>query len=464
MAGSQHNGVDAAIALLLALVAHDGEAKASELRREIGAPRASFHRIVRTFAAAGILEAPRGLVRVGSLARAFVEAHVEAAKREDDLRVPRGSRLDRRPPVSRTAEAAEEGVVALSKPNILRRATRFRIGFSNASMDNLWRVALVHTIEYAAASLDERIERLTVLHAHDDAHQQEADIERMIAGGVEGLIVSAVAPRMIGGAVARAMARGIAVVLVDRGVEPNVPHTSFVTADDATIGRLTALWLAETLEGRGAILLLAGDCTAEPARMRLTAAQAVFSRFDGIHILATQWTGWRREKGRDIVRAALERWGSKITGVWCDSGLQGAGSLQAFIDAGYRVGEIPPHTGGDLNLAYKLAIRSRTPLAAVDFPPSMGIKALEVLLAALRGAWTPRSIKVASEIIVTKGAATRSISPDRWAEDHVRWDLPDDLVLASGLGPAYNPRSFRIHYPGNVYNRSAARGQARAPA
>ena len=45
----------------------------------------------------------------------------------------------------------------------------------------------------------------------------------------------------------------------------------------------------------------------------------------------------------------------------------------------------------------------------------------------------------------------------------MRWDLPDDLVLASGLGPAYNPQSFRIHYPGNVYNRSAARtGGARA--
>jgi ribose transport system substrate-binding protein len=464
VAGSQHNGVDAAIALLLALVAHNGEAKASSLRREIGAPRASFHRIVRTLATAGILEAPRGLVRAGPLARALVAAHAEAVKREDDLRAPRGSRLDRRPPVSRTAEAMERGPVALSRPSVLSRASRFRIGFSNASMDNLWRVALVHTIEYAAASLGERIEWLTVLHAHDDAHQQEADIERMIAQGVDGLIVSAVAPRMVGGAIAKAMARGIAVVLVDRGVEPDVPRTSFVTADDAAIGRLTALWLAERLEGKGAIVLLAGDCTAEPARMRLAAAQSVFSRFDSIHVLATQWTGWRRETGRDVVRAALQRWGSAIAGVWCDSGLQGAGSLQAFIDAGYRAGEIPPHTGGELNLAYKLAIRSRTPLAAVDFPPSMGIKALEVLLAALRGSWTPTSIKVASEIIVTKGAATRSISPDRWAEDHVRWDLPDDLVLASGLGPAYNPRSFRIHYPGNVYNRSAAQGQSRRPA
>jgi ribose transport system substrate-binding protein len=462
VAGSQHNGVDTAIALLLALVEHNGEAKASALRRQIGAPRASFHRIARTLAAAGMLETPRGRVRVGPLAAALVAAGAEAVKKEDGLRAPRGSRPDRSPPVSRSAEAKEQGPVALSRPSVLRRAARFRIGFSNASMDNLWRVALVHTIEYAAASLDERIERLTVLHAHGDAHQQEADIERMIAQGVDGLIVSAVAPHRVGAAIAKAMARGVAVVLVDRGVAPDVPRTSFVTADDATIGRLTAVWLAERLDGKGSILLLPGDGTAEPAQIRLAAAQSVFSRFGGINVLATQWSGWHRETGREIVRAALERWGSEIAGVWCDSGLQGAGSLQAFIEAGHRAGEIPPHTGGDLNLAYKLAIRWRTPLAAVDFPPSMGIKALEVLLASLRGSWTPSSIKVASEIIVTKEAATRSISPDRWAEDHVRWDLPDDLVLASGLGPAYNPQSFRIHYPGNVYNRSAARGQAGA--
>ena len=97
--------------------------------------------------------------------------------------------------------------------------------------------------------------------------------------------------------------------------------------------------------------------------------------------------------------------------------------MQAFIDAGRRAGEIPPHTGGDLNLAYKLATKWKIPLAAVDFPPSMGIKALEILLGALRGAWTPSSVRVASPVIVTKGARTRSIVPDRWAEDHVSLGL-----------------------------------------
>ncbi len=462
MAGSQRNGVDAAIALLLALVAHDGEAKASILRREIGAPRASFHRIVRALATAGLVEAPRGRVRVGPRVAAFIGAHADMVKREDDLRGPRSANPYGSPAVSRTAEAAERGRIALSRPMAACRSACFRIGFSNASMNNPWRVALVHGVEYAAAHLRDRIERLTVLHAQDDAGRQQADIERMIARGVDGLIVSAVAGKATGEAIRDAMAGGVAVVLVDRGVEASIPRTSFVTSDDAAIGRLTALWLAERLDGVGSIFLLPGDGAVEPARTRLAAARAVFDKFPRIEALGIEWTGWRRETGRSIMREAIARYGGGIAGVWCDSGLQGAGSLQAFVDAGFRPGEIPPHTGGDLNLAYKLAIRSRTPLAAVDYPPSMGIKALEVLLTSLQGGWTPNSVKVESDVIITQGAATPSVSPDLWAEDHVRWDLPDDLILASGMGPSYNPRRFRIHYPGNVYNRSAARAPARA--
>ena len=73
--------------------------------------------------------------------------------------------------------------------------------------------------------------------------------------------------------------------------------------------------------------------------------------------------------------------------------------MQAFSDAHYRAGEIPPHTGGDLNLAYKLAIRHRVPLAAMDYPPAMGAVAVETLHATLRGDWVPRSVQVASEVI-----------------------------------------------------------------
>src|SRR5271167_3875120 len=180
MAGSQRNGVDATIALLLALARHNGEARASILQREIGAPRSSFHRIVRTLTATGILESPRGLLSVGRIAESLIAANAAALSREGGGRTPRGSRSGRRPTVSRTAEALDPGRVALSRAITPRRPARFRIGFSNASMDNSWRVALVHGIEHAAAAFGDGIERLTVIHAKDDPRQQEADIRAMI--------------------------------------------------------------------------------------------------------------------------------------------------------------------------------------------------------------------------------------------------------------------------------------------
>ena len=241
MTGPRRNGVDATIALLKSLADGNGEARAStNLNSKIGAPRASFHRIVKTLAAAGLLEAPRGLLRAGPFAPALIAANAQILGQEDERKNCRGSLSGRRAGVSRAAEAEETGVVALSCPQVRRRSGRFRIGFSNASMSNLWRVALVHGIEYAAASLEESIGRLIVLHANDDPQQQAADIENMIADGVDGLIVSPVTPRVASEAICRAMKQGVAVVFVDRGIEDCMPRTSFVTADDATIGRVTA--------------------------------------------------------------------------------------------------------------------------------------------------------------------------------------------------------------------------------
>jgi len=137
-----------------------------------------------------------------------------------------------------------------------------------------------------------------------------------------------------------------------------------------------------------------------------------------------------------------------------------SGSLTAFIARG---SPIPPHTGGDLNLAYKLAIRHRVPLAAVDYPPAMGLRSVELLLDLLRGRPVPRRVDVATEIVITRGHATRTVAPDLWADEHVRWDLPDDLILASGLGQSYDPRSFRVHYKGNRYKRFGPPAASRRP-
>ena len=454
MGEERGNGVEGAIRLLLALCAAGGAARTSELIAATGLPRASLFRMTRTLAGEGVLSLQRGRLTLGPAARAILHVHAAQIGREDE------ARQQRMPNLLRPAHGVGRGTggrIALSRPGVKRTSRRLHIGFANAALDNPWRVALMHAVERGASALGNRIERVDIRTANYDAARQADDIAALARSGIDGLLVSAVMSPDVDAAVAEVCRGGLPVVLVDRGVSPGVPHTSFVTTSDHVIGRTTALWLAETLKGDGNVLMLPGHPEAEPAQRRLAAAETIFRNFPGIRILGTSWTFWYPEVTRGIIEDALARWGNTISGVWCDSGQQGLGSLKAFIAAGKRPGEIPPHTGGDQNLAYKLAIRNRVRLAAIDYPPAMGGRAVEVLYAAMCGHWVPREVDMPSEVIITKGHSTRSVRADVLAEDHVRWDLPDDLILSSGLGPAYNPRSFRIHYPGNRYNRSAGR-------
>ena len=63
----------------------------------------------------------------------------------------------------------------------------------------------------------------------------------------------------------------------------------------------------------------------------------------------------------------------------------------------------------------------------------MGARAVDVTVELLRGTSLPKRIEVPVPAILPRGAETRSIKADIVAENYVRWDLPDDVVLSQGL-------------------------------
>lgn len=454
MAEENRTGTDMAIELLKTLSASGGQARTADLTASLDIPRSSLHRISKTLASEGLLELARGAVSVGPTADQFVDLRRQQFGRDYQRRISaRGNRRFFRP-VIQPANRLEDSPVQLSAPRVIHGNRALRIGFSNASLSNPWRIALVHSIEYGAARLGKAVERLSVRHADDNSAQQCQHIEELLSEGVDGLLVSGAGTPQVDACIRSAIEQGVTVVFVDRGPSTDTGASSFVTSSDAIIGQMTALWLAETLKGQGKLLLLPGEASAQPAKLRLAEALKIFSQFPELEILEIGWTKWSDAEARQISTEWIGR--SHIDGVWCDSGQHGIGSLVAFHAAGFPDGTIPPHTGGDLNGAYKMAVRHKVPLGAVDYPPAMGLVAVETLYAAMSGQWVPKRIDVPSDIILTKGHATASVKPTLWAEDHLRWDLPDDLILHAGMGESYTPGSFRINYPGNSYNRSAA--------
>ena len=321
------------------------------------------------------------------------------------------------------------------------------IGFSNASISNPWRVAMLHGIEAAAERNADKLKRFIITDANDDPSKQAADVQDLIAQGVDILLVSPATAEAMDPVIRRAKRQGIPVVLVDRSVPTQENFISFVTASDQALGRISAQWLAEKLNFEGKVVMLGGLAGASPAEARIVAAMEVFDQYPGIEVLETQYTSWSPANGKTIMSALIQKYGNDISGVWADSGLQGSGSIEAFLAAGYADGAIPPHTGGDFNAMYQLSVTHNVPMVGVDYPPAMGARAFEVLFDVLDGKGIPLRIEVNQQVVVSEGHETASVQADVFVSDYALMDKPGSVIMSSGVGADYDPATFSATYP-----------------
>ncbi len=323
----------------------------------------------------------------------------------------------------------------------------YTIGFANASQADLWLVTFTHGVEFAAARNKDRIKKLIMTDANGDAAKQVSDIQDLMNQGIDLLLVNPAAADPLDPIMARAMKQGIPVVSVARRPKNDSSFVSFVTASDQALARISATWLAEKLGGKGSIVLLPGLAGASPAEMRLQAAKEVFGQYPDLKILDTQYTGWSPANGKKLMSAVIQRHGKAITGVWADSGLQGSGAVEAFLGAGYKPEEIPPMTGGDLNRMYKLAMENKFPFCGIDYTPSIGIAAMDVVLNVLQGKSVPKRLDVNFQVVISEGDETKSVKADVPLKDYVRMDAADDLIMGHGMGPTYDPKTFKADLP-----------------
>jgi ABC-type sugar transport system substrate-binding protein len=155
---------------------------------------------------------------------------------EDERRLaPRRKRLGRAPGASYSLIRNPDCSVVASTTRS-RRGRKFRLGFSNASLDHPWRTALVHSVEYGAVRSNDLVSSFAVRHARLDAALQARHVAELLKSGVDGLIVSAHDSVSLADSLGEAKRQGAPVVLVDRGHPDILPHVCFVTCDDYAIG------------------------------------------------------------------------------------------------------------------------------------------------------------------------------------------------------------------------------------
>jgi len=327
-----------------------------------------------------------------------------------------------------------------------KKAGPYTIGFSNAGLGDSWRVVMQHSIMRAAAENKADIKQLLITDAgHDDA-KQIADIQDLISRGVDLLIVSANTQKALDPVVTPAMKKGIPVVMVDRRIASD-NFVTFVTASDAMMGRLWAQWIVERLNGKGNVIILAGQAGSSPSENRIKSARQVFAQYPGIKILDTVYSDWSPVKGKQVMQAAISKYGKSIDAVWSAHGLQVSGSIEAFIEAGFKDGEIPMHTTADLNGPMQLALKHNIPMLEIGYPPAMGGVSVSAALQVLKGAPVPCLYEINAQIATTDGKGTASVHPDLSFKDMVSPNGPANLLVTGGMGKNYDPTTYKVDYP-----------------
>jgi ribose transport system substrate-binding protein len=328
-----------------------------------------------------------------------------------------------------------------------KKSGPYTIGFSNAGLGDSWRVVMLDGLKKAAGEHKDQIKHLLITDAgHDDA-KQIADIQDLISRGVDLLIVSANTEKALDPAVSRATKQGIPVVMVDRRVSSD-NFVTFVTASDQMMGRLYAQWLVEKLHGKGSIVILGGQAGSSPNEARVRAAMQVLDQYPDIKILDTVYSDWSPVKGKQVMQAVIAKYGKQIDAVLSTHGLQTPGSIEAFVEAGFKAGEIPPHTSADVNGALQMALKYKVPDLEVGYPPAMGAESIATALKVLAGAKVPCVTQINAQIGLTHGDETASIPhPDVYIDQMVVTDGPADMLITGGMGAGYDPKTYKADYP-----------------
>src|SRR5215470_13373780 len=143
-------------------------------------------------------------------------------------------------------------------------------------------------VEKAAADFKVDVQLVGPVGA--DAEKQVAEIESLIQKGVDGLAISSVSTDALAPVINRALAQGIPVVTYNTD-NPTSKRLAFAGQDLVESGRIAGKLLADTLGGKGNVLITTLDAAAQWSLDREKGAREALAQYPGIKVLATINTG-----------------------------------------------------------------------------------------------------------------------------------------------------------------------------
>lgn len=290
-------------------------------------------------------------------------------------------------------------VISLGASNSVM-AKQYRIGFSQVTTAEPWRVLFNKQLRKAAASQPNV--QLYIADGQDRTEKQVADVQSFILQKVDAILL---APKESAGltlVVKEAMAAGIPVIILDRKINGD-DYSQFIGGNNLEIGRHAGRKALELLGGsgqaKGSIVEIWGGMGSTPAHERHQGFADILKPELGIQWLVERQDGdWKQDKAYNIMATAL-RAHKKIDLVYAHNDPMAFGAYLAARDAKrYKdifflgVDAIPSEGGLWVKRGF---------LTATFVYPTPGVKALEQALKLLNGETIEKHISLSTQTIDT---------------------------------------------------------------
>ena len=263
--------------------------------------------------------------------------------------------------------------------------------------------------------------KVTGSDGQNDMLKQIADVEDMVARGVNVLILNARDPKGLVPAVNAAAAAGVKVVEIDSSLDPSANYITQVQSSNQFNGELVGEWLAAKMAGKPMkIALISGDKGNVVGMERrlgvfrgLLEAQLRLSGHADFEVVGQGWGAWSQEGGLKAMEDLLTAH-PDINVVLGENDSMVLGARRALEEAKRLEGVVLVAAADGQKEALELIKKGEYGATGLNDPALIARTAVEIGVQALQGKLDPKfpKLDLTTPMAITKDNVDKYYKPD----------------------------------------------------
>lgn len=238
--------------------------------------------------------------------------------------------------------------------------------------------------------------------AGGDANKQNDQIDTFMVRNPKVLLVSPTEVS-VASSIEKAYDAGAKVVLLDRAIEGD-KWNCWIGGDNVEIGREAGKFVAETLGGKGTVLMIQGIAQATPTKDRAAGFMEVIKGYPNITVIQGNDCGYNRDKARSYMETELLK-DQVLDCVYAHNDEMAIGARLAWEAKMPGSAKAPIFVGIDACQKEVVDMIKEGRLAATFKYPTPGAKGIEIAAELLRGKEPAEKKIILPTVKVTKETA-----------------------------------------------------------